>query len=507
MKTTHIIFGFAILSILVRFLFHEDFGFQRDEYLYLALGQHPGWGYWSNAPSIGLFSYLSQAIFGDSIIGIRVIPFLLGAATLVLTAKMCEAIGGSKFAITLTCAALLFSPSFLRAFSMYMPVSFNIFYWTLCAFLIVKWINTKSDRFLLFLGVTIGLGFMNKYSILFYAVAIFLALLATSNRTLFKNKNVYVAIGIAFIIVIPNLIWQFQNDFPVISHMSELSSEQLTHVSPINFLVDQFFFYLPALILWPLGVYYLLFNSSGKKYNVLGWIYIFLVLEMLYFQGKSYYILGAYPPLIAAGAVYFGQLTESKLAIKSLVLLPITIISLVFLPFCMPFLSVEDCKNYCQFLRDKFSLEMPMRWEDGAVYELPQDYADMRGWEELAKIVIAAHQKLDNPEQCIVYCENYGHASAVSYYGKKYGIDVQSFSDSFRMWASTFPKDSKHTLIYVNDNLGSDVKSLFNNVALVGEVETPYARIRGEQVYLCQNPKSSLVDFWNEQVQQAGSNR
>ena len=87
---------------------------------------------------------------------------------------------------------------------------------------------------------------LSKYSVAFYTISILLGLLFTKHRTIFLNKHFWYASLIGFIIFLPNLIWQWQNHFPVIVHMNELQQTQLQYINPSGFLIDQLLFMLPC---------------------------------------------------------------------------------------------------------------------------------------------------------------------------------------------------------------------------------------------------------------------
>jgi hypothetical protein len=163
-------------------------------------------------------------------------------------------------------------------------------------------------------------------------------------------------------------------------------------------------------------------------------------------------------------------------------------------------LSFDKMAAYAEASK-KFGLEGALVWEDGRVHRLPQDYADMTGWRELAECVIAAYQSLPPAEQadCVIYAENYGQAGAIKYYGKPYGLpEPVCFNETFVLWAP----DSVHqqTLIYVNDELGEDIQYYFANITLVGQVNNEYFRENGVEVYLCRNPRREFQEFYREKV-------
>ncbi len=74
-----------------------------------------------------------------------------------------------------------------------------------------------------------------------------------------------------------------------------------------------------------------------------------------------------------------------------------------------------------------------LRWEDGKDHALPQDFADMLGWKELAAKTDRVFTRIGDPERTLVLCDNYGQAGAINFYSKK-GIQAVSFNADYINW-------------------------------------------------------------------------
>jgi len=151
----------------------------------------------------------------------------------------------------------------------------------------------------------------------------------------------------------------------------------------------------------------------------------------------------------------------------------------------MPFLGNEKIAKYSS---DR-SFDVALRWEDGKTHAIPQDFADMTGWEELYSVVSGAYNTLGSGEKAnmVIFTGNYGQAGSIKYYGKRDGIpEPISFIDSFLLWA---PDSIRHleVMIYVDQDT-STVRRLFHQVMLYGSVTDPYFREDGLPVYICKYP-------------------
>ena len=492
---------FALAKLVLHLLTNTRYGFHRDELLYLELGKHLDWGYWSNPPFIGFLSFLSQNLFGDSLFATRLFPALFGAGIVYLTCQVAKDLGGKSFAQILSGITAFTSLAYLRSSHMFMPVVVDIFFWSLCSWLVIRYLWKEDQKYLLWLGAAIGVGFLNKYSMGFLILALAIAFLVTPARSVFSKKNTWFAAGIALLIVLPNLIWQWQYNFPVISHMGHLAESQLSTVNPLIFLLDQLLMHFAGMFVWVPGLFFLLLHKNMKKFRVIGWTYLVTLLLFLVMSGKNYYTLGAYPMLMAAGGVFWETTLRSTLK-RAAIAAAVVLLNLPLLPAGLPILSLDQSLKFFDYVANDLGVTSLTRWERGNIEALPQDYADMFGWEEIGRHVDTAIEEAGGVENCFIYAENYGFASAIGRFSKyaKTG-DYVSFADSYRLWAPLDIGSKMDVFIYVNHEMGEDVQALFSNIKLIGEMEHPQARERGVQVYLCREPVSDTGVFWKERVE------
>jgi hypothetical protein len=493
--------GLALLSLLLHLTTYDKLGFHRDEFLYLALGQHPAAGYWSNPPLIGWISLLAQQLPFNALFSIRLVSALAGAYMVFMAALTARELGGKAYAQIL--ASLIFSVSLivLRGYSMLQPVPFDILFWSLILYWLLRYINTRKPLYLLLLGVGFGLGMLNKYMVVFLAAGIGLAVLFTPYRRLWLNRYAWVAVLIALVLFLPNLIWQYQHRFPVVNHMGELARTQLVNVKRLNVLIDQVLMFTFGSVLWVAGLIWLL-RRPADGFRVFGFIYLAVLGIFLLLKGKDYYTAGLYPFLFSAGAVAWEQMIR-KPAMRVAFAAVLLLLSLPMAPGGIPLAKAEKLAAYFSSIPSSTGIDALLRWEDGKTHPLPQDFADMLGWDELGKIVIAATDTIADKDRIMLYGENYGQAGAMDYYCRGHNLPpVASFSDSYLLWLPQSLPPNKDILVYVNDELGEDIDSLFASVTLVGQITHPLARERGTQVYFCSQPRGSFPEFWCSRVGQ-----
>ncbi len=490
----------AALSLLIHWFTYDILGFHRDELLYLALGRHMAAGFWSNPPLIGLISLVSQLLPGDPLLTTRILPAFAGAVLVVVVGLTTRELGGGIYAQVFACLSITLSLLILRGFSMLQPVPFDILFWTLILYWMLRYIKTEKPVFLILMGIGLGLGIMNKYMVLFLALGLIVSATLTPHRKLWINKYTWFAALITLIFVIPNLVWQYNHGFPVINHMTELRDTQLVHVRRVNILIDQLSLFTFSSLVWLTGLFFLLFSPRAKSFRVFGFVYLVIMLTFVVLRGKSYYSAGLYPFLFAAGGVAWEEILKTaKMKVVGLSL--VILLSSLSVPLSIPVMPADRLSALYAKIPAYMGGEALLRWEDGDMHPLPQDFADMLGWEELADIVIRASGTIADKNRIFIYAENYGQAGAIEHFGKQHGLpDVVSFSDSYLLWIPDSLSAEKDLLFYVNDELGEDVDSLFAQCDSIGSITNINAREYGTTVYLCQSPKDNFNRFWADRV-------
>jgi len=484
--------------VIFHMLFYDTLEYHRDELLYLALGEHPAFGYASVPPMVGWVAFLLNNLTGYSLFVVKLTSATIGGAVVYLTGRIAQELGGNTYSSLIGMIGVITASVLLRVFHLFQPVPFDVFFWTLTFYFYLRWLNTNNLKYLTWLGISIGLGFLTKYLILILAVLIFTALLI-AQRT--KIKEVFLRVPLlSVLIAAPNIIWQVVNGFPVIEHMTALRETQLVNIEYSSFLTDQLVMSSNAVIILVAGLLYLLFSKRMSEYRSLGFISIMVVIILLLLKGKSYYTIGVFPVTLAAGGVFFEYLIKNRV-LKVIFPVFILVLSWGSLPLGIPIYGPEKLAAFMKEFTAQYELDDFLRDEDGNYNDLPQDYADMIGWNELAEVTAAAYHSLENPEDCIIYGENYGQAGAITV--NRHRLDLPEpicFSGSYFYWFPRSLPSNVNTLIYINDELGDDVRQVFGSAREVGRITNPLAREYGTKVFLCTNPRGSLPAFWEQVV-------
>ncbi|MDX9727297.1 MAG: glycosyltransferase family 39 protein [Bacteroidales bacterium] len=493
----------ALLNVFIHLYFSFNLEYHRDELLYFSLGMNPDLGYATVPPMIGWIAWLMQGISGNSLFSVRIFPALMSAVFVVLVSETARELGGSSSARILAAVGSVVSIIGLRTFLMFQPVHIDLLMWTLVFYLVARYVNTRSDKFLILLGMSAGAAMLNKYLIGLLLFSLLLVIPFTRFKNIFGKKSFLFALFGGLLVFSPNLIWQIANGLPVIDHFSELKRTQLVNVDRVAFLIEQLAMPGIASLLTVAGLVYMFSSPRMKDYRFMAFVAVLVILILMLLQGKSYYAQGIYPFLIAAGAVFWEK-TLRKAWLKTAFILMMIVLTLPAVPIGIPIWKTEGLVTYFDMLKNRYGMDFICRFEDNSIHSLPQDYADMLGWEELTAITAEAWQTIPDKEAAFIYAENYGQAGAINVIGKRYGLpDPVCFSESFKYWfPREFNPDIRYVLYINSESPGEDVLRVFHSVVKVGSITNPDAREYGTGVYLLSDPVGSFNTFWRERTKQ-----
>ena len=500
-KKTLILLGFIVAKFILQYcLISPEYELHRDEYLHLDQAHHLAWGYESVPP---FTSWISKIILwlGNSVFWIKFFPALFGALTLFIVWKAIEELEGSLFALLLGATCVLFS-ALLRLNILYQPNSFDILSWTTFYFILIKYFKTENSKWLFVAAMVFAMGFLNKYNVVFLALGIIPAILVTKERKIFVQKKMYLAGFLALLFVTPNLFWQYQNHFPVVHHLKELADTQLVNIDRLGFLKSQLLFFIGALFVIVLALYALLFYRPFKIYKSFFWTLIFTLAVFIYFKAKDYYAIGLYPIYIAFGAVFLGnQIKEGwkkylqPIAIAIPLLFFIPIYNIAF-PNKSPEYIIAHSKPYKDFGQ--------LHWEDGKEHSLPQDFADMLGWKELALKVDHLYAQLPNKEKTLILCDNYGQAGAINYYTHQ-KIQAVSFNADYVNW---FDLSTRYeNLIRIKESHGRETElqetaPYFRTSIVADSITNPNAREFGTTIFVFIGAKIDITARLKKEIRE-----
>lgn len=495
-----LLIGFIALKFILQyFLISPEYELHRDEFLHLDQAHHPAWGYRSVPPLTSLFSGLIF-LLGGSVFWIKFFPALFGALTLLIVWKCIEQLKGNLFALCLGATGVLIS-ALLRLNMLYQPNSFDVLCWTGFYFMIISYVNTDNRKWLYYAAIIFALGFLNKYNIIFLLAGLFPAILLSKERKLLWKRDFYFSAFLGLILIFPNLLWQYQNDFPVFAHMKELAETQLVNVNRLDFLKDQMLFFTGSIFTIAAGLIALLIFQPFRQFRFLFWSILFTLLIFVVLKAKAYYAIGLYPIYIALGAVYLGHLLSIN-RLKYLRAFALAVPILFFIPLYKLAFPNESPEYIVQNPK-RYQESGQLRWEDGKNHALPQDYADMLGWKELARKTDSLYSLFPDTEHTLVLCDNYGQAGAINYYTKR-GLRAVSFNADYLYWFDLEQSYSNLIRIKEFDEIETELKTsspYFNKSSLADSITNQYAREYRTRIYVFSGARIDINKRINSEIE------
>ncbi|HEY3402022.1 MAG TPA: glycosyltransferase family 39 protein [Ohtaekwangia sp.] len=496
-KLTLGILGFTCFLFHVIVNVNGAYGFFRDELYYLACSDHLALGYVDQPPFSIYLLKLSRLIFGDSLTAIRLIPSLAHAGTVVLAGLISREMGGKVYAIFLSAFVVMLTPILIGMSSFYSMNSIDILIWSLAIWVILKIVNTREEKYWRWLGIVLGIGLLNKISVLFLGAGIFVGFMVI-DRKWFTTRWPYFAGILAFILFAPYVVWNLTHDLAHLEFIHNASAGKYSGRSPLDFVSEQFLYLNPvAAPLWIGGLIVLFVYKPLREYRLIGLIYLtaFIIL-LLNRTSKGEYLAPAYACLFAAASVFIEQkfvnasLNWIRYVYPALILVSV----IILLPMILPVLPVEKYIKYAKSIGFE-----PSSSENKELAELPQFYADMFGWKEKAADVARVYNSLPEDEKatCTIISTNYGRCGAIDFFGEQYGLPKSiGLHNNYWLWG---PGDytGKEVLIILGGKL-ADHKDDFESVELAGVSECQYCMPYENHVniFICRGLKFPVQDSW-----------
>jgi 4-amino-4-deoxy-L-arabinose transferase-like glycosyltransferase len=298
-----------------------------DEAYYYNWAKHLDLGYYSKPPMLSLLIALTTKIFGESVFAIKVGAVLVYPLTAYVVYLIARELFDEKTAFYSGLTFFTLPSVWLSSLIISTDVVLLLF-WALALLFFIK--ALKSDRWFdwSLAGVFSGLGLLSKYNFIFFLVSIFLVFLTIPKyKKEFKNPKLYLAILLAFVIFLPNLWWNYQNDFISFVHTKQIShiDKKLLHPNHLfDFLGAQFVVFGPILFFYFWVIAFKREFLTDERFKILFYFAIVMLgfIMVLSFLSRSFANWAA-PSYVSATILVVAYLIKQnrvKLVIFSIVL-------------------------------------------------------------------------------------------------------------------------------------------------------------------------------------------
>jgi hypothetical protein len=423
----------AALLALAHLATIANYGIFRDEFYYLACGRHLAWGYVDHPPLVGLLARAGTGALGSGSLGIRWLAVLSGVLTILATGLIVRRLGGGRLAQLLAALSVALAPHYLFVFHVLSMNGPEILLWTLGGLAVLAAVRDQSRAAWIAFGVVCGIGLLNKHSMLVFGLGIGVGLLATPARRQLRTPWPWFAGAIAGVMFAPHLWWQVRHGWPTLEFIRNAQAEKIADIAPLTFLTEQVLMMNPGTLpVWIAGLVSCLLGRRRPETRVLGVAFLVVLGVFLLQKSKPYYLTPIYPLLFAPGAVALEQWSARRNWARWAVPAGIVAVGVLVAPLAWPVLPVDRFLSYSRTLG-----VAPTSQERHEMGALPQHYADMFGWEELARTISRVYTGLPEAERATarVFATNYGQAGALEYYAARYALPpVVSPHNNYWYW-------------------------------------------------------------------------
>jgi Dolichyl-phosphate-mannose-protein mannosyltransferase len=480
----------ALAVILLHTLTNGRYGFHRDELLTLDNARHLAWGYVVYPPLTPFIARVEMELFGTSLRGFRFFAALSQGLVLLLTGLAVRQLGGKRLAQLVAALAVAIGGHSLVSGWFLSYTSFDYLWWVLMAYFVICLLKSDDPRWWVPVGATIGVGMMTKYTMGFLVLGLAGGVLLTPARRYLRKPWLWCGATVALLVWLPNLRWQIQHHFITLEFLKSIHARDIRWGWTNGFLLNQFWKCAnPVTVpLWCAGLWYVFAMPDGKRYRILGWMYVVPLLALFVAKGRDYYLSPAYPMLLAAGAVrgerWLGSLSaQAASTIRRINWRAFAVSGLISAGVTLPLAPVNSA------------------WWRVADRLNGGDFNIQIGWPDLVETVAKVRDSVPVAQRTRlgILAGDVGQAGAVNLYGPGHGLP-RAIGGMNSDWLRGYGDPPPETVIVIGmhrDFLDRNFEScelaghLTNRYGIVNRSIDGYA-----DVFLCQHLRQPWPEFW-----------
>ncbi len=475
----------AALFGIAHMLTNGQYGFHRDEWQFLSDAQRLDWGFVPYPPLTAALEFLGLKMFGLSLVGLRLFSVLAQVLVILASGLMARDLGGGRAVQMFAALVVALSPLPMFWATEFQYSSFDLLWWVLIAWCVIRLRRDDEPRWWVAIGVFTGLALQTKYSVTFELAGVLAGVLLTDARRYVASVWFWAGGAAALLIFAPNLIWLVRHDFISYHFLQGIHARDVRQGRADGFLRDQLLWNanLFAAPVWLTGLF-AYFNS--RRYRMLGWMYVVPVLLFLMARGRFYYTGGAYPMLLAMGAVVGEQwLRRFPFAWRTGIA-------------TLAFAGVFAVGIYAALRIVPMASSGPLR--DCAL----RNNGDLReeiGWDEIVAQVVAIRDALPAAQQADlgIVVGNYGEYGAIALLGQRYHLPMPITAVNTG-WLRGYPQPSPTTFIVLGSS-HQRADALFVDCRLAGHTANALG-IRNEEsgehpdIFVCGPIRRPWSELW-----------
>jgi len=470
----------ALAAVALELAVSARYGYVRDELYFLSAGQHLAPGYVDQPALTPLLARFSSIVFGNTVVGLRVLPAVSLGAIVLLTAAMSRRLGAGRAGQLLAAAAAATCAQYLGAAHELTTTVPDFLLWAVALYLVVRLLDSGNPRWWLAIGLTVGVSSAAKWNIAFLVALLAVGFAATDGRRLLRSRYLLLGCLLASVLAAPDLIWQAAHGWPAMDVFAALQ-QAAGHNRATYWLAQVLFTGLALTPVWVTGLVWVLRSPSALRFRPAAIGCGLVVLLQFVLGGKAYYPGGAYSFLLAAGAVPIGGFLAARgrrVLVGAVAALAVS--AAVIVPVALPVLPARVLHT------------VPLQ-------KVNYDLGEEIGWPAEVALVAREYRALPAAERqdTTVLAGNYGEAGALARFGPADGLPAAySGANNFWLWGPPPARDVDAIAVNPDPRL---LRREFTTVRLVATYSNGLGVSDDEeaaQIYVATGLRSSWASVW-----------
>jgi hypothetical protein len=463
------------------------YGFHRDELQFLSDARHLDWGFVAYPPMTPFLEHIGFAIFGLSLVGLRMFSVIAQAAVVFVSGLMARELGGERLAQVSAALAVALSPLPLFEATEFQYTSFGFLWWVLIAYFTIRLLKSENPRWWLAIGAAVGLGLQTKYSIVFFIAGILAGLALTQARRYLKSSWFWSGIALALLIFLPNFLWLLHHDFISYTFLQHIHKRDVGEGRAEGYLRYQLLLCI-NLFAAPLAIAGLVSFLRHVRYRMLAWMFVVPFVLFWINKGRFYYIADAYPMLLAMGPVAGERWLASlprwgRTTVETVFFTGLAVAGACYCAVIVPFASSGPLRQ--------FALD-----HNG-------DLREEIGWDQMVKTVGGIRDSLPPDQQAHlgITTGNYGEYGAIEILGPAYKLPAPIGTTNSE-WLRGYPGSQLTTFIVLGIT-AEQANTIFTGCRLAAHNGNALG-VRNEEsrdhpdIFVCGPPRLPWPVFWRD---------
>ena len=421
----------ATAAFAVEMAVSARYGYHRDELYFLQAGQHPAAGYVDQPALTPLAARAMAALTGGTLAGLRLLPALLLAGMVYLTAAMSRLLGGGRPAQLFAALATACCGEYLAASHLFTTTTLDFAFWALTWYLVLRLLRSGEPRWWLAIGTCAGVAGSAKWTIGVLAAAVLAGCLLTPARALLRSRYACAGAILAAALASPDVIWQAVHGWPNLAVFAALHG-QAGHNIAVYWPAQLLYTGLALTPVWLAGLWWCLRDPAARRYRPAGIAALIVLAVFFAAGGKPYYGGGVFTFLFAAGSLPLAHWLAGRRPRQVAAAAVLAVSTAVTLPIALPALPARVLAT------------VPLQ-------KINYDLAETIGWSRQVALVARLYHALPPGQRAstAILAGNYGEAGAIDRYGPAAGLPP-AFSGANSLWFWGPPPARDRSVIAVN---------------------------------------------------------